>query len=217
MQTPLFTMPTRFSLLVLKLAALAFILSGCIHWQSLDSEAEVFATKHGEFELSFDHNLFHLPVHHKYKGDDTFGNLQIWDQNNRYFEISFFQLEKHFMAEVPEFSSQQTILKLVLKNYLRSALQCSDDLLNRATVSKSFYNSKYGLGYFTMIKADLSDPFKGGESIFQGLYILKKGKYVYLVQHRENQESQQDMLNFLVRIMDHLSFPSYNAAQAEMS
>lgn len=198
----------------MKLLVLTLILSGCVHWYSLNEEPETFTSKKGEFGLIFSHSLFHLPIHHKYKGGDTFGNLQIWDQNNRFFEVSFFQLEKHAMAEVPEYSSQQTILKLVLKNYLRSALQCSDELLNKVTVTKSFDTNKHGLGYFTMIRADLSDPFQGGESIYQGLYIFKKGKYVYLVQHRENRESQQDMLNSLVRIVEQLTFPSYDSAQA---
>ncbi len=194
---------------------LTLCLSGCLHWQGLPEQPRQFQSPDGEFALSWHPHHLRLPVTQEFHRAPHAGSLTFWDRQNRFFQIDYFELAKSPLADVPEYASDRTVMRWVMKKYLSTVIRCSDRYQNISVVDKRYVPLFDEEGYFMLIRADLPpEQHEPIESVYQGLLIFKKGLHAYLLQHRSPTRAPDTMLTRLRRLSGLMTFPSYHQSTA---
>lgn len=155
-------------------------------------------------------HLFRPPLEHDLIQGDNQATLSIWDRQNRLYQITYYHLDKHRFADVPEYASNRTILQLVLRNYLREALSCTDAILRSRTLEKRFLPFQKQEAFMMVVQGEQPRTRLVKDStIYHGLMIFKRGAYAYVVQHRQAVYNEAAMSNLLLSMADIIEFPNY--------
>ena len=189
---------------------LASVLSGCVHTDHLPENPEKVISQNGEFALPLHPHLFRPPLDYKLIEGDHQSILTIWDRQNRLYQVGFYHLDKHRFADVPEYASNRTILQLVLRNYLREALSCTEAVLATRTIEKSFIPFQEGEAFTMVVRGEQPRTRQTKDAtIYHGLMIFKKGAYAYIVQHRQSVYNAEALSTLLTSIAEVLEYPNY--------
>ena len=163
------------------------------------------------YSLALDSGAFRGAVTMTEQCDAKGGTLNLWDETGRFFRIDYLKLNKHPVAEVPNFASERTIDELVQNNYLREVVSAAEGINHSEVRLSEFVDTGRGDAMFSVASIEMKQealPYGvESKSYFYGFLVFTKGDFVYVLQHRFDAYQPDKMKNLLSALRQDMLVP----------
>lgn len=181
--------------------------------RAADSAAAIYHAPHRAFSMPVDLATFRGAIGMSDQCDHNGGTLNIWDSMGRFFRIDHLKINQHPLAQVPDFASDRTIEELVLNQYLRRVLPAAQHIKAPEVEHEEFLPMRRNDAMLAIVSMEvdqslLIDKTNANTTYHHGFYIFKKGDYVFIVQHRQENLSIDNMRDTLEGLALGLTIPS---------
>lgn len=153
------------------------------------------------YSLALDSGVFRGAVTMTEQCDANGGTLNLWDETGRFFRVDYLKINKHPVADIPNFASERTIDELVLNNYLREVVSSAKGINHSEVRLSEFVDTGRGDAMFSVASIEMKPealPYAvEAKSYFYGFLVFTKGDFVYVLQHRFDAYQPDKMKNLL--------------------
>jgi hypothetical protein len=153
------------------------------------------------YSLALDSSVFRGALTMTEQCDANGGTLNLWDETGRFFRVDYLKINKHPVADIPNFASERTIDELVLNNYLREVVSVANGISRTEVRLSEFVDTGRGDAMFSVSSIDMKpEALPNGveaKSYFYGFLVFTKGDFVYVLQHRFDAYQPDKMKNLL--------------------
>ncbi|RZU47457.1 hypothetical protein EV700_0419 [Fluviicoccus keumensis] len=148
------------------------------------------------------------------------GSLNIWDSKNRFFRIDYLNLIAHPVVRPPSFANDRTLNDMVLSYYLSDVLDKEKTILERKVLFKDTVNSDVGEGLLAIVSMTMKPESLPKDAldntIYYGFFVVRRGDFSYIVQHRQEVYQPERMKAMLVTLVTDMTIPGKGYEQRKV-
>lgn len=182
------------------LAMATLLLTGCASGPGPQKSGMYHAPSRA-YSLSLDSSVFRGAVSMTEQCDANGGTLNLWDETGRFFRVDYLKINKHPVADVPNFASERTIDEMILNKYLREVVAVAPGIKSTEVRLSEFVETGRGDAMFSVSSIEMKpEALPSGvqaKSYFYGFLVFTKGDFVYVLQHRFDAYQPDKMKNLL--------------------
>lgn len=197
-----------------RLAALCLALAGLAGCASHGSSPQTQATYNapgGAYSVNLASHALQGKLEMSEQCEPFGGSLNIWDSKNRFFRIDYLNLIEHPTVRPPNFASDRTLNDMVMSYYLGDVLDREKSILERKVLFKDTVNSAAGEGLLAIISMKMSPGVLPADvlddTVYYGFFVLRRGDFSYIVQHRQEIYQPERMKTMLVTLATDMTIP----------
>lgn len=180
--------------------------------QGVSNDTTYFAPQKA-FDLSLTVPVFRGEVLIEERCNRTGSSVTLYDSHARMFAVDSLIIDRNDLAKAPSFASNQTMMNMVLNNYLRNVVRKSNKVVATDTVSRRYIrrDDKFD-ALFTLVDMEVDTTHLKRETQVKGTYyygflLFKQGDRVFVVQHRQPALMPNKMERILLALADSLVIP----------
>ncbi|MDO8331450.1 MAG: hypothetical protein Q7T36_13375 [Fluviicoccus sp.] len=196
------------------LAAACLVLAGLAGCASHGPTPQLQATYNapgGAYSVSLSSQAFQGKPELTEQCEPYGGSLNIWDSKNRFFRIDYLNLIEHPTVRPPNFASDRTLNDMVMGYYLGDVLDKEKSILERKMLFKDTVNSAAGEGLLAIISMKMAlgslPPEALDDTVYYGFFVIRRGDFSYIVQHRQEIYQPERMKAMLVTLATDMTIP----------
>lgn len=171
---------------------------------------DIYHSPKKAYSLALNNVIFRGEVKVEERCDQTGGSTTFFDQMNREFKIDYLVIDENYLARVPVFASDETLLNGVFNTYVKEVIAPmevvqSTDIVHRETYNQFGFTTVYSLVEVDFEPVTRKQKRKNMDGIhYYGVLTFRRGDFVYVVLHKQKLklvEQSKDVLNAFFREM----------------